>query len=291
MAETKCGLGVPWCVFPQYFVLFINKMVNAPWLYLPLMAGWCWFMHAWSQPIYQMLNSMCGEFIAGPAVSTLFHMCFYHGTAALHALMDKFPEGPWSLFKAHRRDTHKFMDILPRVLFNQVCLYTAVSAGTFWLSGGRGQLAAGDPPTALQYAYQCVVHYLLYETFFYWTHRAMHHRLLYAHHRLHHSTKTSLGITGLYTSPLDFLITQALPVLLPPIVAGSHVFVCWMYTPIVAINSAHSHSSYHFPGLPNPHEHSEHHRLFSVAYGTGPWDYIMGTCAPPPPPPPPHTGS
>jgi sterol desaturase/sphingolipid hydroxylase (fatty acid hydroxylase superfamily) len=218
--------------------LLANALSAVPWLYVAVLTGWACCMNAWALPLYQYVQSMCGSFIAGPGLSILFHLCFYHAAAALHALMDAYPAGPWAQFKVHRKDAQSYADLVPTVLFNQTLVYGATAAGVYWLTGGRGQqlllYSNAAAPTALQYTCHCVAHYLLYETWFYWSHRALHHRALFPYHRMHHTTQASLGISGLYCSPLDMILTQALPVLLPPAILGTHVFVIWMYTPIVA---------------------------------------------------------
>jgi sterol desaturase/sphingolipid hydroxylase (fatty acid hydroxylase superfamily) len=248
-----------------------------PWVYVLVMMGWAAFLHAWSVPLYQWALARHGAFFAGPGLGFCFHVVMFHLAAGLHALMDALPRGPWARFKMHRRDKLAYADILPNVLFNQFVVYTAAAAALYWVFGGRGLQALPEPPTALQYACHNVLHYLLYETGFYWAHRALHHRALYAHHRLHHTTKGSVGVSGLYNSPLDFLLTQALPALLGPVLMGTHIFVVWMFIPIGSFNSVHSHGAYQFPGLPDPLEHSDHHHLYQVNFGTGPWDYLLGT--------------
>lgn len=261
--------------------MVVSALTNSvPWVYVAVLAVWASCMNAWAMPLYLYAQSATGSsFIAGPGIGLLIHLCFYHAAAAVHALMDAYPMAAWARYKVHWTDTHTYTDLLPTVVFNQTAVYGSAAAVVYWLTQGRGQQLAGTltAPTAMQYIGQCIAHYALYETFFYWAHRALHLRALFPHHRLHHSTKASVGISGLYMSSLDLLLTQALPMLLAPAILGTHVFIIWMYTPIVALNSVHSHGSYAFPGMPETRDHSDHHRLFFVNYGTGPWDYIMGT--------------
>ena len=56
---------------------------------------------------------------------------------------------------------------------------------------------------------------LVFDFFHYWTHRMVHHHLLYAYiHKKHHKHLHPITITTYYQEPLDLLITNTVPTLL-----------------------------------------------------------------------------
>ena len=58
---------------------------------------------------------------------------------------------------------------------------------------------------------------------------------------------------------LFFKFAHILPLLLPPLVAGSHMLTLWVWCILFQFESATHHSGYHFPFLSSPEFHDYHH--------------------------------
>jgi len=84
-------------------------------------------------------------------------------------------------------------------------------------------------------------------------------------------------ITGLYCSSLDFVLTQAIPVIIPGLIFDFPIVIAWLGTIVGSLNSIHSHSCYTFPFLPTPLDHDAHHAKFNCWFATGPFDLLFGT--------------
>lgn len=131
---------------------------------------------------------------------------------------------------------------------------------------------------------------LLHDTWFYWTHRAMHHpRLFVPFHRLHHRSTNPSPWAAYAFSPLEALVQAAifpLVVALVPIhLLAFFVFMLWQ----LAFNVL-GHQGYEFHPrrlmdtplrclLNTPTNHAMHHESPRGNYGLyfNVWDRLMGT--------------
>ena len=87
-----------------------------------------------------------------------------------------------------------------------------------------------------------------------------------------------------YQGHIDYLLTTSLAHVTGPLLFRQYIPIQSLYILafIGGCNSIHSHGAYDFPGMPSPTEHSLHHLLYTVNYGTGLWDAICGTGYNPP---------
>ena len=96
------------------------------------------------------------------------------------------------------------------------------------------------------------------------------------------TTFASVGVSALYMDPMDFILTQAIPQLVPPLLINAHPVVIWLGALIGSINAVHtcviwrsvccgcyrtpffclySHFAFYFPRHP-------HHLLPRVSHGS-----------------------
>jgi sterol desaturase/sphingolipid hydroxylase (fatty acid hydroxylase superfamily) len=131
---------------------------------------------------------------------------------------------------------------------------------------------------------------VLHDTYFYWTHRLMHHRRFFRlFHRRHHLSMNPTPWASFAFSPLEALVQASifpLAVLLMPIHPLSFaIFMVWQMTFNVL-----GHTGYEFhPGwlmdsplrhvLNTPTNHAQHHEKFRGNFGLyfNVWDRLMGT--------------
>jgi sterol desaturase/sphingolipid hydroxylase (fatty acid hydroxylase superfamily) len=107
-------------------------------------------------------------------------------------------------------------------------------------------------------------------------------------HKQHHEFKAPIGMASEYAHPVEFLLSNLLPISTAPIVlsaifgpelVGMHPITYLLFTAINVTGTISGHSGYQLPwNKPTLGAHDEHHRLFNVNYGTfGVLDWLHGT--------------
>ncbi|XP_063888135.1 fatty acid hydroxylase domain-containing protein 2-like [Scylla paramamosain] len=120
---------------------------------------------------------------------------------------------------------------------------------------------------------------LIEEVLFYYFHRLCHHRLLYKHiHKLHHEWQSPIAVTAAYAHPVEHFFVNMVPIMVGPILLGSHPATIWLWVFLATVNVLVHHSGYHLPFLPSPQFHDYHHLKFTGCYGVlGVLDRLHGT--------------
>lgn len=123
------------------------------------------------------------------------------------------------------------------------------------------------------------------ETGFYWAHRLLHSKALYARfHKHHHEFKVTNGLAAEYATPVEHLLSNLIPTLAGPLLLGSHALVLGLWLALRMWESLEGHSGYVFAWSPlNVLEISEKHAFHHMAnkgnFGSfgGFWDMVMHT--------------
>lgn len=152
----------------------------------------------------------------------------------------------------------------------------------------RHGLASELLPCAKDVAFSMIVWHLVFDTWFYWWHRAFHTKLLYKHfHKQHHRHTTPIGIAALYAHPLEetlvnFGSTAIGPMLFPP----SHLLVWLLWFALRLHETVDAHCGFdlpyspwrYLPGHGGAGRHDWHHSHQVGCYGGFRfWDWVCGT--------------
>lgn len=131
---------------------------------------------------------------------------------------------------------------------------------------------------------------VIHDTYFYWTHRAMHHRRLFKiFHRIHHLSTNPSPWAAYAFSPLEAVV-QALIIPLIAFLIPIHpvallAFSIWQVALNVAGHTGYEYGARGFMGtwasklINTPTHHVQHHETFRGNYGLyfNYWDRLMGT--------------
>ncbi|KAK3880260.1 hypothetical protein Pcinc_015241 [Petrolisthes cinctipes] len=165
------------------------------------------------------------------------------------------------------------------VNFNQIFVGVPFCVVCHYLFQLRGCDKSPQLPTFHWVLFEFVVFILMEEVAFYYSHRLFHHRLLYKHfHKMHHEWQSPISITAIYAHPIEHVLSNMGPVLLGPLILGSHVATIWLWVSLALISTLNAHSGYHLPFFPSPEAHDFHHLKFNQCYGVlGVLDLLHGT--------------
>lgn len=144
--------------------------------------------------------------------------------------------------------------------------------------------------TSLTHLFVCII---AEDFLFYWSHRFLHHPMLYKHfHKQHHEFKvlTGYAIASEYTHPVESLLGNVIPVMAGPYLTECHFSTTCLWLIIRMFKTCDAHSGYSFKWSPfglfyplNPTErHDFHHETGMGSYGSFLllWDQWSGTDAP-----------
>ena len=97
--------------------------------------------------------------------------------------------------------------------------------------------------------------------------RLFHHPRIYRHiHKIHHEWTAPIGIVAIYAHPLEHLMSNLGPIILGPLVMGSHIATAWMWFALALMTTINTHSGYHLPFMPSPEAHDFHHLKYVTRY-------------------------
>ncbi len=167
------------------------------------------------------------------------------------------------------------------VLRNQA-ISLAISAGLIALSQQTGQQHAfrvsASSPSAIEFVGDLLLCFLGREVLLYYAHRLLHTPRLYRTvHKAHHRFTAPFALAAQYAHPLEHLLANMLPVVLPAVMLRVHVWTLWAFLAAVLVETSTAHSGYDFfHGLARMHDaHHERSTLNFGAYGL--MDWLHGT--------------
>ncbi|CAK8697470.1 unnamed protein product [Clavelina lepadiformis] len=117
------------------------------------------------------------------------------------------------------------------------------------------------------YAFLIVV-----EIMFYYSHRFFHLPWIYKYiHKKHHEWIAPISLAASYAHPVEHLVSNFFPLIVGPILMGSHLSIVWIWLAMSQISTCLNHSDYHFPFQSSPQFHDYHHIKFNECYGVTGW--------------------
>jgi sterol desaturase/sphingolipid hydroxylase (fatty acid hydroxylase superfamily) len=118
---------------------------------------------------------------------------------------------------------------------------------------------------------------LIREILFYYSHRFLHRPTFYAPiHKFHHRFTAPVSLAAQYAHPIEHLVSNIIPVSLPPKLLNVHILTWWAFLAIELVETTTVHSGFDFFGWAVMHD--LHHQAFRVNFGTvGILDWLHGT--------------
>ncbi|XP_050934661.1 fatty acid hydroxylase domain-containing protein 2 isoform X1 [Lates calcarifer] len=176
-------------------------------------------------------------------------------------------------------DPVKLRHAVKTVLFNQVFISGPMVVVVYYLMSWLGNPCSPELPTFHWALTELAAFAILEEILFYYSHRLFHHPGLYKHfHKQHHEWTAPIGVVAIYAHPLEHVISNMLPVVIGPVILGSHLSTTTLWYCLALVSTTISHCGYHLPFLPSPEFHDFHHLRFNQCFGVfGVLDRLHGT--------------
>jgi 4-alpha-methyl-delta7-sterol-4alpha-methyl oxidase len=156
-----------------------------------------------------------------------------------------------------------------------------------WPIYRRTELHSGALPPWYIAVAELLFFMVLDDALFYFSHRLLHSRLLYAKvHSWHHRVFAPFSFTGALMHPIEWLIISGM-ILVGPIIVGAHVYVLWVWVVLRQWGNAELHSGYvgpwrvlsRLPFAGGTAHHDLHHARIAGNYASmfNWWDRWLGT--------------
>lgn len=190
------------------------------------------------------------------------------------------PERPYSLSgKEGKPAQPSLRRVCVRVALLQACIVAPACA----LLAASGAIDAdlSHLPGVLDVLRDLAVCIGVEEVLFYYSHRALHSRALYARiHKVHHRFVAPIALAAFYAHPLEAAISNVLPLLVGPMLVRAHVTTVWLWTLMGIFGTQFHHCGYQFTPQWDlqPRFHDRHHETNDCNFGlVGALDWLHGT--------------
>ncbi|XP_064111626.1 fatty acid hydroxylase domain-containing protein 2-like [Macrobrachium nipponense] len=240
------------------------------------------WQHQWDKILDLFGHDDFNLFVYGPVIVSYI---VYWGVGSLFILLDltslhtftkKYKMQPNTNEPLLLREVLKTFVV---VSFNQIFIGIPSVVPAYWFLQVRGYDRSPHLPTFHWVLFELVICIIAIEFGFYYAHRLIHHRSLYKHiHKIHHEWQSPIAISALYVHPAEYILATVVPIMLGPIILGSHPATLFLWCALATMNTLNAHCGYHLPFFPSPEAHDYHHLKFNQCYGVlGILDHLHGT--------------
>jgi len=158
--------------------------------------------------------------------------------------------------------------------FATIPIYQIQKSGI--LRGWTPMATEEDEFDVMQAVGNMIIHALVIEFWFYWTHYVLHWPIFYkAIHKFHHRFKAPTAVACVYANPIEFCCGNVAGVVLGPAVTNCHPYTAAFWMAFSLVSTSMAHSGYLVFGCD---KHDLHHEHFDYNFGTnGLMDKLFGT--------------
>jgi len=206
----------------------------------------------------------------------------FWGAGTIFAIPAIMGSSTWKIQEKRCLDLNMLRQAMPLIVFN-FFLGTLVAPLMFYAFLPENAYDLRTRPGTCELVWHCIVWVAVEEIMFFYLHRWMHvNKSMYkAIHKIHHTWTAPVSFSAIYCHPFEHIVVNVIPLVVGPIICGSHVLAIGVYLFAGLVHTTGAHSGYWI--CDDNGMHDEHHRKFDVNYGAiGIMDSLYGTyCLPP----------
>lgn len=188
-----------------------------------------------------------------------------------------------------QKEFPEFSQIKREVIYSLLTLViygSSIWLFLYWIENGQTKLYNEIDEYGIIYFFASIIFMvLLHDTYFYWTHRLIHHSKLFEYvHKVHHSFKSPTPWASFAFHPLEAIISLGIIPIIIFIIPYHHLALL-LFVTFLTVYSVIIHLGFSVPRLNQlkysntPEAHDYHHLTSKSNYGLyfTFWDKIMGT--------------
>ncbi|KAE8420023.1 fatty acid hydroxylase superfamily-domain-containing protein [Aspergillus pseudocaelatus] len=218
------------------------------------------------------------------------HFAFYWFGSLVFALADIY--APSSILKKYKIQSiskqpsrQVMLQCIPSALQNQLITTALHALKLLALRSITGRFAGyrieRTLPSLLELMTDIPLCFIGRDFVCYYDHRILHLPWLYRRfHKEHHKFTAPVAVAAEHTHPLDHILINVLPVVVPATLFRVHLVTFWLLMSSTILQGSLGHSGWHVRSVfgRKTTAHDAHHELFDVEYGTlGLMDWLHGT--------------
>ncbi|CAG0922610.1 unnamed protein product, partial [Notodromas monacha] len=209
--------------------------------------------------------------------SSLVVFLVYWSLGAIYTFFDYFNVPEWIRKYKIQPGTNepverrRLLQVVGQVLVNQIVVGVPFAFVTSILLKARGCTGSRKLPYFEEVVFELIIMVIVEEAMFYYSHRLLHHKLLYKYiHKQHHEWTAPISVTAIYCHPLEHLFSNLLGPFAGVLVCGSHIATQYLWFSMAIANTLNAHSGYHLPFFPSPEAHDFHHlKIYNPFFSDG----------------------
>lgn len=206
----------------------------------------------------------------------------FWGFGTLFALPQFIGTKHWKIQEQKSLDMKLLRKSMPTIVFNFL-MSALVGPVIFYNLLPQSSFDWRVLPSPRSLMYEIPIWLLAEEVTFFYLHRWMHvNRKMYAKiHKIHHQWTSPISYAAIYCHPLEHLLCNVFPLIIGPLLCGSHLAGISVFVFVGFIHTTAVHSGYWF--CDDNGMHDVHHEKFNYNYGVmGLMDSLYGTYLLPP---------
>mmetsp|Transcript_10777 Transcript_10777/g.23420 ORF Transcript_10777/g.23420 Transcript_10777/m.23420 type:complete len:353 (-) Transcript_10777:73-1131(-) len=242
----------------------------------------------WLEEHWDWMLDNFSEFQISTFITFVLHETMYFSWFLPWLLIDQIPFfKKWKIQQNKVNDGPQMWRCFKTLCFNHTFIQMPMMLLTHAFLKFMGFSMVTPLPSLTTIAMKLPLFFIVEDFYFYWVHRALHHKSVYKYiHKVHHTHAAPFGIAAEYAHPAETFLL-GIGTMLGPILFANHLLELWVWLGVRLMETVEDHSGYELPFSPTNFipfwggavHHDFHHKEFEGNYASvfTLWDWAFGT--------------